>query len=198
MQKKLFLFFILAVTCSFAYGSDWDQYFKDQKDIVFDLELAPHKVLVLRPPPGFKYDYSLETEKGLLFEFVPEEESVGNWTQMYSIIIFPYPVRDFQNFVREYAGPRFPVYFESLKFQQDDGIDNYCWGFETSAIKMPECERIEGLNELTLKIGFQGDKGFYTFGCSIRYDENEAKEQRMKRAKALFDLVQNSFDIIDY
>lgn len=192
MKKMWLLCFVFLTTCVFA--QTWDQYFQDHDEVNFNL--GKEKVLNLRIPHGFKCDFSKTTQNCFIIEFVPKEESVENWTQIYTICAYP-PMKNFEEFAQRFAGPCYPVYKESLEFKYSEDIKAFCYMCETFAMKCPEFERLEDLDEVTLKFGFQGENGLVVFHACVRYDENETMDQKMKIAEDLENLVHDSFDVLE-
>lgn len=199
MKKIWFFYLILVFTQSFAQNAqwdqsftNWDQYFKEQK--VVDFDFGDGKILNLTIPNNFKYVYSKKTDEALFFEFIPEGESLETWTQMYSIIIYPQPVEDFQNYVRKNSGPFCPFY-DSLTFFSDDQVEAYYYFWQTHARAVPEYEKLLSLDEITSKIGMQGQNVFCAFSFSFRVDRNEFVEQRLKRIDDLVNLMEDSYEI---
>lgn len=182
----------------FADEFEWDRYFREGKLGEFHFDLGNNQDLAIKVPPGFKYICSKETEYGILFKFMPEDEREQQWSQMFTVIVFPFEVNDFKDFVREYSSPCFPVYSESLKFNTVGGINTYCYAWDGCAIEFPECEKIEELDEMTLKFGFQGKEGIFVISSSIRYDEKVNGYERKEIGSDLFKFLQDSFTIFEH
>lgn len=191
------LFFSLIFTTS-VFSLDvpnWSELFQDQKADGLMLPLGKKSGFFIKIPPGFHFGYSQDTAKGSLVEFIPNGETVENWTKMFTVILFPQPVNNFENFVQQFLGSCVPVHSEDLQFRSYGGVKGFCYAWDTYAVKFPECVMLPGMGEFTVKVGFQGSEAFYVLAYATRYSINESNEGRYKIMNGAFDLIESCYEV---